>query len=26
MARLEQYYMPSVERIMTAARKVCQFS
>jgi 2-oxoisovalerate dehydrogenase E1 component beta subunit len=25
MARLEQYYMPSVERIMTAARKVCQF-
>ncbi|WP_407160181.1 alpha-ketoacid dehydrogenase subunit beta [Bradyrhizobium sp. STM 3557] len=26
MARLEQYYMPSVERIVTAARKVCQFS
>jgi pyruvate dehydrogenase E1 component beta subunit len=26
MARLEQHYMPSVERIVTAARKVCQFS
>ena len=26
MARLEQYYMPSVERIVTGARKVCQFS
>jgi 2-oxoisovalerate dehydrogenase E1 component beta subunit len=26
MARLEQYYMPSVERIVTAARKLCQFS
>ena len=26
MARLEQYYMPSVERIVTEARKVCQFS
>src|SRR5215469_3761177 len=26
MARLEQHYMPSVERIVTGARKVCQFS
>jgi len=26
MARLEQFYMPSVERIVTGARKVCQFS
>ena len=26
MARLEQHYMPSVELIVTAARKVCQFS
>src|SRR6516225_9594482 len=26
MARLEQHYMPSVERIVTAACKVCQFS
>lgn len=26
MARLEQYYIPSVERIVTGARKVCQFS
>jgi 2-oxoisovalerate dehydrogenase E1 component beta subunit len=26
MARLEQHYMPSVERITTAVRKVCQFS
>jgi len=26
MARLEQYYMHSVERIVTGARKVCQFS
>ena len=26
MARLEQYYMPSVERIVTAARRLCQFS
>src|SRR5215472_5903173 len=26
MARLEQYYMPSVKRIVSAARKVCQFS
>jgi 2-oxoisovalerate dehydrogenase E1 component beta subunit len=26
MARLEQHYMPSVGRIVTAARKVCQFS
>jgi pyruvate dehydrogenase E1 component beta subunit len=26
MARLEQCYMPSVERIVTGARKVCQFS
>jgi len=26
MARLEHYYMPSVERIITGARKVCQFS
>jgi pyruvate dehydrogenase E1 component beta subunit len=26
MARLEQHYMPSVERIATAARKLCQFS
>src|SRR5215510_4666378 len=26
MARLEQHYMPSVERIVTAARKACQFS
>jgi 2-oxoisovalerate dehydrogenase E1 component beta subunit len=26
MARLEQHYMSSVERIVTAARKVCQFS
>ncbi|WP_426426239.1 alpha-ketoacid dehydrogenase subunit beta [Bradyrhizobium genosp. A] len=26
MARLEQHYMPSVERITTATRKVCQFS
>jgi 2-oxoisovalerate dehydrogenase E1 component beta subunit len=26
MARLEQYYMPSVERIVTGAHKVCQFS
>jgi len=26
MARLEQYYIPSVERIFTGARKVCQFS
>jgi 2-oxoisovalerate dehydrogenase E1 component beta subunit len=25
MARLEQHYMPSVERIVTAARKACQF-
>ena len=26
MARLEQHYMPSVERIVSAARKACQFS
>ena len=26
MARLEQFYMPSVERIVAGARKVCQFS
>jgi pyruvate dehydrogenase E1 component beta subunit len=26
MARLEQRYMPSVDRIVTAARKACQFS
>jgi 2-oxoisovalerate dehydrogenase E1 component beta subunit len=26
MARLEQHYMPSVERIVTAARKLCEFS
>ena len=26
MARLEQHYMPSVGRIVTAARKLCQFS
>jgi pyruvate dehydrogenase E1 component beta subunit len=26
MARLEQYYIPSVERIVTGARRVCQFS
>jgi pyruvate dehydrogenase E1 component beta subunit len=26
MARLEQFYMPSVERIVTGAHKVCQFS
>jgi pyruvate dehydrogenase E1 component beta subunit len=26
MARLEQHYMPSVERIATAARKLCQIS
>ena len=26
MARLEQYYMPSVERVATVSRKVCQFS
>jgi pyruvate dehydrogenase E1 component beta subunit len=26
MARLEQHYMPSVARIVTAARKLCQFS
>jgi pyruvate dehydrogenase E1 component beta subunit len=26
MARLEQYYMPSVERIVNGARRVCQFS
>jgi pyruvate dehydrogenase E1 component beta subunit len=26
MARLEQHYMPSAERIATATRKVCQFS
>jgi 2-oxoisovalerate dehydrogenase E1 component beta subunit len=26
MARLEQHYMPSVDRIVTAARKACQFS
>ena len=26
MARLEQHYMPSIERIVTAARKVCQFT
>jgi pyruvate dehydrogenase E1 component beta subunit len=26
MARLEQHYMPSVDRIVTAARKTCQFS
>jgi pyruvate dehydrogenase E1 component beta subunit len=26
MARLEQSYMPSVDRIVTAARKACQFS
>ena len=25
MARLEQYYMPSVGRIVAAARKICQF-
>lgn len=26
LPRLEQYYMPSVNRIVAAARKVCQFS
>ena len=26
MARLEQHYMPSVERIAAATRTVCQFS
>ena len=26
MARLEQHYMPSVERIVSAARKACHFS
>ncbi|MGN1290611.1 MAG: transketolase C-terminal domain-containing protein, partial [Bradyrhizobium sp.] len=26
MARLEQRYMPSVGRIMTAARKACQYN
>lgn len=26
LPRLEQHYMPSVERIVAAARKVCQFS
>ena len=26
MARLEQHYMPSVERIVAAARAACQFS
>jgi pyruvate dehydrogenase E1 component beta subunit len=26
MARLEQHFMPSVDRILTAARKTCQFS
>jgi pyruvate dehydrogenase E1 component beta subunit len=26
MARLEQHYMPSVGRIVTAARKACQYS
>src|SRR6266550_2117957 len=26
MARLEQHYMPSVERIVAATRKACQFS
>ncbi len=26
MARLEQYYMPSVGRIVTAARKACQYN
>lgn len=26
LPRLEQHYMPSVERIVVAARKVCQFS
>ena len=26
MARLEQHYMPSVDRIVTAARQACQFS
>jgi pyruvate dehydrogenase E1 component beta subunit len=26
MARLEQHFMPSVDRIVTAARKTCQFS
>ena len=26
MARLEQHYMPSVERIVSAAHKACQFS
>ncbi|MBV9533398.1 MAG: alpha-ketoacid dehydrogenase subunit beta [Bradyrhizobium sp.] len=26
LARLEQHYMPSVERIMSATRKLCQFS
>lgn len=26
MARLEQHYMPSVGRIMTSARKACQFN
>jgi 2-oxoisovalerate dehydrogenase E1 component subunit beta len=26
MARLEQHMMPSVDRIVTAARQVCQFS
>jgi pyruvate dehydrogenase E1 component beta subunit len=26
LARLEQHYMPSVGRVVTAARKACQFS
>src|SRR5207249_12066771 len=26
MARLEQHFMPSVRRIVTAARKACQYS
>src|SRR6202022_2021736 len=26
MARLEQHYMPSVDRMVAGARKVCQFS